>query len=65
MKMPNKNSQKIYDITYNQKYLFLNCPKCRDIPYISFNKQHPEKINIKCDKCYKNISIKYDEIINK
>ena len=52
MKMSNKNSQKIYDITYNQKYLFLNCPKCSDIPYISFNKQHPEKINIKCDKCH-------------
>ena len=52
-KTKTKNVQKPYDIRYNQKYLFLNCPKCHKIPYLSFNEEIPQNINIKCDKCQK------------
>ena len=54
MKTKTKKVQKPYDIRYNQKYLFLNCPKCHKIPYLSFNNLCPQNINIKCDKCQKN-----------
>ena len=46
-----KTKSEIYDITYNKNYLFLNCPKCKEIPYLSFNEKTPEHVNIKCDKC--------------
>ena len=53
MKTKTKKVQKPFDIRYNQKYLFLNCPKCHKIPYLSFNNLCPQNINIKCDKCQK------------
>ena len=46
-----------YSIEYNKKYLFLNCPKCKEIPFLSFNQKNPEKIHIKCDKCLNNSEI--------
>ena len=52
-----KKSKEIYDIKYNQKFLFLNCLKCNEIPYLSFNSQHPENINIKCDNCHNSSEI--------
>ena len=49
---------KLYDITYEHKYLFLKCPKCNEIPYININENHSENININCDKCKYSSEIK-------
>ena len=64
MKKNCKNSKEIYDIIYNQKHLFLNCPKCSEIPYISFNNHYPEKINIKCDKCHNSSEISINNYLS-
>jgi len=53
MKSKTTNSQKSHEINFIQRYLFLNCPKCHEIPFLSFNNLYPQKINIKCDKCQK------------
>ena len=45
------------DIIYENKSLFLNCPKCKNIPYLSFNLSNSEKIKIKCDQCHNNSEI--------
>ena len=45
-----QKSPKLYDITYENKYLFLKCPKCNKIPYININENNSENININCDK---------------
>ena len=41
MKSKTFNSHKLNDIKYEQKYLFLNCPKCHEIPHISFDNNCP------------------------
>lgn len=57
MKSKTFNSHKLNDIKYEQKYLFLNCPKCHEIPHISFDNNCPQNINIKCDKCTKDFEL--------
>ena len=59
-----KKNPEIYDINFDKKYLFLNCPKCKEIPYLSFNKENPEKINIKCDKCNNKSEFALDKYIS-
>ena len=46
-----KTDPEIYDIIYENKFLCLNCPKCKNIPYLSFNLKSPKQINIECDQC--------------
>ena len=48
-----KTSTEIYDIIYENIVLYLNCPECKNIPYLSFNLKNPNQINIKCDQCNK------------
>lgn len=43
----------LYGIIFEKKILYLDCPKCKNIPYLSFNLGNPKQINIKCDQCNK------------
>ena len=43
--------EEVTNITFSEKYLFLNCPKCKEIPIFCFNEKNPENIDIKCDRC--------------
>ena len=43
--------QELANITFSEKYLYLNCPNCEEIPILFLNEKNPEKIDIKCDKC--------------
>ena len=43
--------QELTNITFSEKYLYLNCPECKEIPLLSFNDKNPEKIDIQCDRC--------------
>lgn len=43
--------QELTNITFSEKYLYLNCPECKEIPLLSFNDKNPEKIDIKCERC--------------
>ena len=43
--------QEITNITFSKKYLYLNCPKCKEIPFLLLSEKNPEKIDIKCHKC--------------
>jgi len=52
MSKKDKTNPEIYDIMYEKKFLYLICPKCKNIPYLSFNLKNTEQISIKCDKCH-------------
>ena len=43
--------QELSNFTFIEKYLYLNCPKCKEIPFLNINEANPEFITIKCDKC--------------
>ena len=58
-----KPKHEVYDIIYKNNFLCLNCPKCKNIPYLSFNLKNPEQINIKCDKCHNNSQINLDNYL--
>lgn len=51
MSQKNKTKPEIYDFIYEDKYLCITCPKCKKIPFLSFDKKNPELINIKCEQC--------------
>ena len=54
MSKKNKTKPEIYDFIYEDNYLFINCPKCKKIPFLFFNIKNPELINIKCEQCRNN-----------
>ena len=35
--------QKLTDITFSEKYLYLNCLRCKEIPLLFINEQNPKK----------------------
>ena len=43
--------QKLTDITFSEKCLYLNCLKCKEIPLLFMKEKNPEKIGIKCERC--------------
>ena len=59
-----KKKIELYDFEFDKKFIFLNCPKCKEIPFISLNKLFPEKININCDKCKNKIEMPLNNYIN-
>ena len=59
-----KKNPELYDFEFNKKFLFLNCPNCKEIPYISLNLINPERININCDKCKNKIDIPLNNYLN-
>ena len=58
-----KTKPENYDIIYESKFLYLNCPKCQNIPYLSFNSKNSELINIKCDKCHNSSEINLNDYL--
>ena len=64
-KSSTKTSKEIENIIFNKKDLLLNCPYCKEIPYLSLNMNNITKINIKCDKCNKNILMNLSDYMTK
>lgn len=64
-KTSTKTNKEIENIIFNKSDLLLNCPHCKEIPYLSLNRDNIKKIIIKCDKCYKNISINLNDYMTK
>ena len=60
-----KTSKEIENIIFNKSDLLLNCPYCKEIPYLSLDRNNIKKINIKCDKCYKNKIINLNDYMTK
>ena len=54
----------ISNITFSEKYLYLNCPQCKEIPLLSLNENNPEKINIKCHYCSTNLDIYLNDYLS-
>ena len=50
-------SQELSNFSFIEKYLYLNCPKCKEIPFLILN-ANPKFITIKCDKCH--TKLEYD-----
>ena len=63
MSKKDKTKPENYDIIYESKFLYLNCPKCQNIPYLSFNSKNSELINIKCDKCHNSSEINLNDYL--
>lgn len=51
MSQKNKTKPEIYDFIYEDKYLCITCPKCKKIPFLSFNIKNPALIIINCEQC--------------
>ena len=64
-KSSTKTSKEIENIIFNKSNLLLNCPYCKEIPYLSLNMNNITKINIKCDKCNKNILMNLSDYMTK
>jgi len=64
-KSSTKTTKEIENIIFYKSDLLLNCPYCKEIPYLSLNKNNIKKINIKCDKCNKNISLNLNDYMSK
>jgi hypothetical protein len=56
--------QNLANITFSNKYLYLNCPKCKDIPSLFFNEKDPEKLDIKCDRCNTKLQIDVENYLS-
>jgi len=56
--------QKLTDITFSEKYLYLNCLRCKEIPLLFINEQNPEKIDIKCDKCNTELQLDLEDYLS-
>ena len=63
MSKKNKSNPEIYDFIYENKFLCLNCPKCKNIPYLSLDLDNPEQINLKCDKCHNSSDMKLNNYL--
>ena len=64
-KSSTKTSNEIENIIFNKSNLLLNCPYCKEIPYLSIDRNNIKKINIKCDKCHKNKIINLNDYMIK
>ena len=56
--------EEVTNITFNEKYLFLNCPKCKEIPNFCFNEKNPENIDIKCDRCNTELQLNLENYLS-
>ena len=56
--------EEVTNITFSEKYLFLNCPKCKEIPIFCFNEKNPENIDIKCDRCNTELQLNLENYLS-
>ena len=56
--------EEVTNITFSEKYLFLNCPKCKEIPNFCFNEKNPENIDIKCDRCNTELQLNLENYLS-
>ena len=56
--------QELANITFSEKYLYLNCPNCKEIPILCLNEINPEKIDINCDKCDTNFQLNLKDYLS-
>ena len=56
--------KEITNITFSEKYLYLNCPKCKEIPFLLLNKKIPEKIDIKFHKCNTELQLDLEDYLS-